>query len=104
MKKEMIGFCDRCNSETDTCDAQGRFRCIDCQQSDLIAVAQARKEAACDLGTGKLKPEGGDGLTTATKGAYTGVCRSCAQGGGRLVMRKRQRSNPGLAGSKLKGD
>jgi len=49
MKKEMIGFCDGCNSETDTCDAQGRFRCIDCQQSDLIAVAQARKGSGLRL-------------------------------------------------------
>ena len=42
-------------------------------------------DAACDLSTGKLKPEGGDDLTTAAWWAYTGVCRSCAQGGGRLV-------------------
>ena len=68
MKKEMIGFCDGCNSETDTCDAQGRFRCIDCQQSDLIAVAQARKEAVCDLSTGKLKSKGGDGLRDRYEG------------------------------------
>ena len=37
---------------------------------DLIAVAQARKEAVCDLSTGKLKLEGGDGLHTQRTDAH----------------------------------
>ena len=47
-----------------------------------------------------------DGLITAAWWAYTGVCRSCAQGGGRLVETPKaaHREVTRVSRIKLKGD